>query len=91
MTLKNHEKSEEELTCCFKIEVRNMNGHPRYFKFKRKYQQYGPCFQTIFPFFMTVLTCHFHILKVFLKSSQNQWISDDFGGNRNKGIFIKLT
>ena len=25
-------------------------GHPRYFMFKRKHQQYGPCFQTIFPF-----------------------------------------
>ena len=29
-------------------------GHPRYFKFKRKYQQYCPCFQTIFPFLMTM-------------------------------------
>ena len=28
-------------------------GHPRYFKFKEKYQQYGPCFQTIIPFLMT--------------------------------------
>ena len=28
-------------------------SHPRRFKFKRKYQQYGPCFQTIFPFLMT--------------------------------------
>ena len=27
-----------------------LHGHPRYFKFKRKYQQYGPCFQTIFRF-----------------------------------------
>ena len=25
-------------------------GDPRYFKFNRKYQQYGPCFQTIFSF-----------------------------------------
>ena len=30
-------------------------GHPRYFKFKRKYQQYGLCFQTIFPFLMTMI------------------------------------
>ena len=30
-------------------------GHPRYLKFKQKYQQYGPCFQTIFPFLMTML------------------------------------
>ena len=24
MTLKNNEKSEEELTCCFKIDIRNL-------------------------------------------------------------------
>ena len=24
-------------------------GHPKYFKFKRKYQHYDSCFQTIFP------------------------------------------
>ena len=24
MTLKNDEKSEEELTCCFKIEIKNL-------------------------------------------------------------------
>ena len=29
--------------------------HPRYFKFKQKYQQYGPFFQTISPFFMTMM------------------------------------
>ena len=29
-------------------------GHPRYFKFKEKYQQYSPCFQTIFPFLMAM-------------------------------------
>ena len=29
--------------------------YPRYFKFKRKYQQYSPCFQTIFPFLMTMI------------------------------------
>ena len=29
-------------------------GHPRYFKFKRKHQQYGQCFQTLFPFLMTM-------------------------------------
>ena len=30
-------------------------GHHRYFKFKGKYQQYGPCFQTIFPFLMAMI------------------------------------
>ena len=29
--------------------------HPRYFNFKEKYQQYDLCFQTIFPFLMTIL------------------------------------
>ena len=27
-----------------------LHGHARYFKFKQKYEQRGPCFQTIFPF-----------------------------------------
>ena len=30
-------------------------GHPGYFKFKRKHQQHGSCFQTIFLFLMTML------------------------------------
>ena len=30
-----------------------------------------------------ILTCHFHILQDFLKSSENQWFSDDLGGDRN--------
>ena len=33
----------------------SLYGHPRYFKFKRKCQQHGPCFQTIFPFFVTLI------------------------------------
>ena len=36
-------------------------GHPRYFKFRRKYQQYGRCFQTIFPFIMAMLTLRCHV------------------------------
>ena len=31
-----------------------LSVHPRYFKCKRKYEQHGPCFQTIFPFLMTM-------------------------------------
>ena len=27
MTLKNDEKSEEELTCCFKIDIRNLTNY----------------------------------------------------------------
>ena len=32
----------------------SLYGQPRYFKLKRKYQQYGPCFQTIFPFLIVM-------------------------------------
>ena len=31
----------------------SLYDHQRYFKFKQKNQQYGPCFQTIFPFLIT--------------------------------------
>ena len=31
-------------------------GHPIHFKFKQKYQEYGPSFQAIFPFLMTMIT-----------------------------------
>ena len=34
--------------------MHTLYGYPRYFKFKRKYQQYGSCFQTIFPFLITM-------------------------------------
>ena len=40
----------------FSVLMYDLYGHPRYFKFKRKYQQYGPCFQTIFSFLMTMVT-----------------------------------
>ena len=49
----------------------SLYGHPKYFKFKLKYQQYGPCFQTNFPFLMIMITfiwkTHLTVLKV-LKS-----------------------
>ena len=38
----------------FAVFMYALYGHPRYFKFRRKYQQYGPCLQTIFPFLMTM-------------------------------------
>ena len=41
----------------------SLYNHPRYFKFKRKYQQHGLCFQTIFPF----------------KYDQTWWIEIDWG------------
>ena len=42
----------------FAVLMYTLYGHPRYFKFKWKYQQYGPCFQTIFPFPMTMHKLH---------------------------------
>ena len=36
----------------FAVLMYSLYCHPRYFKFKRKYQQYDPCFPTIFPFLM---------------------------------------
>ena len=46
-------------------------SHPRYFKFKRKYQQYGWCFQNIFLFLMTMITCRdlFVLLLCYLNVS----------------------
>ena len=40
-------------------------GHPRYSKFQQKYQQCAPCFQTIFPFLMTMLLLKFLTEQVF--------------------------
>ena len=42
----------------FAVLMYTLYGHPRYLKFKWKYQQYGPCFQTIFPFLMTMHKLH---------------------------------
>ena len=39
----------------FAVLMYALYGHARYFKFKQKYEQYGPCFQTVFPFLMTML------------------------------------
>ena len=38
--------------------------YPKNFKFTRKYQQYGPCFHNIFPFFMTMLISNFYLSSV---------------------------
>ena len=39
----------------FAVLMYALYGHPGYFKFKGKYQQYGPCFQTISPFLMAMV------------------------------------
>ena len=38
----------------FAVLLYALYGQPRYFKFKRKYQQHSPCFPTICPFLMTM-------------------------------------
>ena len=40
----------------FAVLIYFLYSHPRYFKLKQKYQQYGPCFQNIFPFLMNMST-----------------------------------
>ena len=42
-------------------------GHPRYFKFKQKYQQYGPCFQTIFPFLVIMVVLYIEAIRTISK------------------------
>ena len=39
---------------CLAVLLYVLYGHPRYSKFKQKYQHYGPCFQTIFPFLIAM-------------------------------------
>ena len=39
----------------FAVSTYALYGHPKNFNFMRKYQQYGPCFQTIFHFLMTMV------------------------------------
>ena len=39
----------------FAVLMYSLYSHPRYFKFKWKYQQCKPCFQTIFLFLMTMI------------------------------------
>ena len=75
----------------FAVLMYSIYGHPRYFKFKRKYQQYDPCFHTIFPFLMTMprvsiilddflfyfISSNYKLLHLYLwKISSNiKWIS----------------
>ena len=54
----------------FAIFMYPLYGHPRYFKFKQKYQQYGPCFQTMFPFLMTALVHQFFFLNLLFTWEQ---------------------
>ena len=46
-------------------------GHARYYKFKGKYQQYGPRFHTILPFLMTMIKVKKLETKIFLIDDKN--------------------
>ena len=39
----------------YAISIYFMYGHPKKIKFNQKYQQYGPCFQSISPFLMAIV------------------------------------
>ena len=59
----------------FAVLMHALYDHPRYFKFQRKYQQHGPCFQTIFPFLMTMI---FRSMKTWWYGNyiwQIQWLT----------------
>ena len=56
----------------FAVLMHALYGYPRYFKFKQKYQQYGPCFQSVFPFLMTIFP------RIFLLEN---WLSTFFKNN----------
>ena len=67
----------------FAVLMYALYSHPRYLKFKRKYQQYGPCFQTIFPFLMTMLLVNTFTI---CKEEARQYILD--GSNLYHGRIV---
>ena len=53
-------------------------GHPRYIRFKQKYQQCDPYFQTIFPFLLTMAKYNFlkiQIFKIFHTADRTQFLT----------------
>ena len=59
----------------FAVLMYSLYSHPRNFKLKRKYQQYSPCFLTIFPFLVTLaksvnISCFVAKLAMTLPSRQ---------------------
>ena len=55
----------------FAVLTDSLYSHLRYLKFKGKYQQYGPYFQNIFPFLMTMVlrTCLIVDVKVYVETN----------------------
>ena len=62
-------------------------GHPGYFKFKRKHQQYGPCFQTVFPFLMTIE----NMTKLKTSDCESwQYLEENFSIIKSKILFVGI-
>ena len=67
-------------------------------KFKRKYRQYGPCFQTVFPFLMTMINNDISIPKkvinTYISYILNAWLrtlNTDFTLNNCLFGSVRLT
>ena len=58
--------------------MHSLYSHPGYLNFKRKYQQYGPCFQAIFPILITMKHVSDH-LSVFFNLHGDTFKDFNFG------------
>ena len=56
-------------------------GHPRYFKFKRKYQQRDPCFETIFPLLMTMMLIICLIINELIQNLNKSYFPNNVSEN----------
>ena len=63
--------------------------HPRYFKFRRKFQQYDPCFQIIFPFLMTMNILKKGVVKQ-VKTCALLIFSPSLDTNKRKAIYTTM-
>ena len=76
----------------FAVLMYALYGHPGYFKFKRKRQQYGPCFQTIFLFLMTmikvIIVCHLYFFFFFQFSNERILITFIYLSFNSNNILI---
>ena len=57
----------------FAVLMYSLYCHPRYFKFKRKYQQYDPCFPTIFPFLMIMYLYIYFFQSIIRDKTRSFW------------------
>ena len=64
-------------------------GHPRYFKFRRKFQQYDPCFQITFPFLMTMNILKKGVVKQ-VKTCALLRFSPSLDTNKRKAIYTTM-